>query len=256
MKFSVVTVAFNSEKTIVDTICSVASQKNVDFEHLIIDGASSDRTVEVSKLHSVSTTKIFSEPDNGIYDAMNKGFERSEGDVIGFLNADDMFADDQVLSHVAAAFENPSVEACFADLLYVSEDNRSIVRYWKSRSFEKGSFALGWCPAHPTFYIRRSALERLGSFDLTCRLAADAEFMMRYLERGGVQSIYIPRVLVRMRVGGATNKSWSNIFRQNQEIFRALKSNGIPFSPVSFLLHKSITRVNQRLNGYRLKDVR
>lgn len=177
-----------------------------------------------------SVSRFISEPDGGIYDAMNKGLGLASGEVIGFLNADDMFADGLVLSRVAAAFEDPTIEACFGDLLYVTEDNQSVVRYWKSRPFVPGSFARGWAPAHPTFYIRRSALERFGGFDFSYRLAADTELMMRYLEKGRVRSAYIPEVQVRMRVGGATNRSFRNIFRQNQEIFRALKKNDVPYS--------------------------
>lgn len=253
MKISIITVCYNSDATISESVASVARQTYSDFEHLIIDGASSDRTVEVARLHAIANAKIISEPDVGIYDAMNKGLGLARGEVIGFLNADDIFVDDQVISRVAAAFEDTAVEACFGDLLYVTEDNRSVVRYWKSRPFVPGSFARGWSPAHPTFYIRRSALERLGSFDLSYRLAADTEMMMRYLEKGGVRAAYIPHVQVRMRVGGATNRSLRNIFRQNREIFRALKKNDVPYSMISFMLHKLVSRFWQRWAGFKLK---
>jgi glycosyltransferase involved in cell wall biosynthesis len=146
----------------------------------VIDGRSTDDTVQVLEAHRHPNLVLRSEPDKGIYDAMNKGLSRATGEVIGLLNADDFYADANVLARVAKAFEDaPSVEACFGDLVYVSEDNRKVVRYCKSRPYDKGSFARGWSPAHPTFYIRRSALERLGQFDLTYRLAADTEFMMR-----------------------------------------------------------------------------
>ena len=255
MKISVITVSFNSRKTIEDAIRSVALQAHDDVEHLVIDGKSVDGTIQIIEAHRHRGLILKSEPDAGIYDAMNKGLLSASGDVIGFLNSDDLFADSEVLRRIAISLnENPSAEVCFGDLVYVSEDNQKVVRLWKSRSFENGLFARGWAPAHPTFYIRRSALERLGLFDLSYRLAADAEFMMRYLERGGVKSIYIPHVLVRMRVGGATNKSWRNIVIQNQEIFRALKSNGIPYSPFSFVIHKLFSRLKQRFNGYRLRE--
>lgn len=250
VKISVITVSYNSAATIADTVRSVASQTHPDIEHLVIDGRSTDDTVQVVEVHRHPNLVLTSEPDKGIYDAMNKGLNRATGDVIGFLNADDFYADADVLARVAKAFEDdPSVEACFGDLVYVSEDNRKVVRYWKSRPYEKGSFARGWCPAHPTFYIRRSALERLGLFDLTYRLAADTEFMMRYLERGGVRSAYIPHVQVRMRVGGATNQSWRNIVRQNREIFHALQKNGVPHFATSFWAHKLASRLWQRLAG-------
>lgn len=249
MKISVITVAFNSASTIADTVRSVASQTYLDIEHFVVDGQSTDETVQLVQAHSHPRLVLSSEPDDGIYDAMNKGLKRSTGDIIGFLNADDFFADDDVLSRVAEAFEDPGIEACFGDLVYVTEDNRKVVRHWKSRPYKNGSFARGWCPAHPTFYIRRSALERYGFFDLRYRLASDAEFMMRYLERGCVRSAYIPHVQVRMRVGGATNRSWSNIVRQNREIFHALRKNNIPHSAASFWIHKLASRLSQRLAG-------
>ena len=254
MKISIITVAYNSAGTIADTMDSVAKQTYSDLEHLVIDGLSTDDTVRVVDAHRHPNLMLSSEPDKGIYDAMNKGLNRATGEVIGFLNADDFYADAQALARVAKSFEDdPRVEACFGDLLYVSEDNHKVVRYWKSRPYEKGSFARAWCPAHPTFYIRRSALERLGTFDLTYRLAADTEFMMRYLERGSVWSVYIPHVQVRMRVGGATNQSWRNIVRQNREIFRALEKNNIPYSIGSFFAHKLASRISQRLAGIRIQ---
>lgn len=254
MTISVITVAYNSAATIGYTLDSVARQIHSDVEHLVIDGASDDKTVEVAKARGTERVRLISEPDSGIYDAMNKGFRLANREIIGFLNADDMFADDQVLSRVTAAFEDPAIEVCFGDLLYVTEDNQSVVRFWRSRPFVPGSFARGWSPAHPTFYIRRSALERLGGFDLSYRLAADTEFMMRYLERGELRAAYIPHVQVRMRVGGVTNRSLRNIFRQNQEVLRALKKNEVSYSLFSFALHKLANRFWQRWTGFKYKD--
>jgi len=253
MKISVITVSYNSAATIADTVRSVASQSHTDIEHLVIDGLSIDDTVKVIEANWHPCLVLSSEPDMGIYDAMNKGLTRATGEIIGFLNADDFYADAEVLARVAQAFESdPCIEACFGDLVYVSEDNRNVVRYWKSRPYTKGGFARGWCPAHPTFYIRRSALNRLGEFDLNYRLAADAEFMMRYLERGEIQSKYIPHIQVRMRLGGATNQSWRNIVRQNHEILQALRKNFIPYSLPSFILHKFVSRFWQRLTAFNI----
>lgn len=249
MKISVITVAYNSAATIGDTMDSVAMQTYPEVEHLVVDGASKDDTVKIARSRSTPRTLIRSEPDKGIYDAMNKGMAWATGDIVGFLNADDLYADSQVLSRVATAFEDAELDACFGDLVYVTADNRKVVRYWKSKPFKVGSFALGWCPAHPTFYVRRSVIERLGPFDLSYRLAADTEFMMRYLERGNVRSIYLPHVQVRMRVGGATNQSWSNIAQQNREIFHALRKHDVPHQTLSFWIHKLVSRVWQRLTG-------
>lgn len=250
MKISVITVSYNSETTIADAICSVAGQKCCDVEHLVIDGLSTDNTLKVVEANQHPNLVLTSEPDMGIYDAMNKGLTRAKGEIIGFLNADDFFADAEVLARVTEAFEgDPCIEACYGDLVYVTEDTRKVVRYWKSRPYEKGLFAHGWAPAHPTFYIRRSALNRLGQFDLYYRLAADTEFMMRYLESGAVRSAYIPHVQVRMRVGGATNKNWSNIFQQNREIMLALQKNAINYSILNFVIYKLASRIWQRLAG-------
>lgn len=250
MKISVITVSYNSENTIADSVRSVASQTYPYIEHLVIDGLSTDDTVRVVEANGHKNLLLSSEPDAGIYDAMNKGLMRATGEIIGFLNADDFFADAEVLACIARAFEaDQSVEACFGDLVYITEDNCRVVRHWKSRPYLKGIFAHGWCPAHPTFYIRRTALGRLGLFDLNYSLAADIEFMMRYLEWGGLKAIYIPRILVRMRIGGATNKSWRNIVRQNREVLQALKKNRVPYSLLSFMLHKLASRVWQRWAG-------
>jgi len=253
VRISVITVCYNSAITLRETLASVAEQTHPDVEHTVVDGASTDNTLDIVREHGAHVARLLCEPDKGIYDAMNKGLGLTTGEVIGFLNADDLFADKHVLSRVAAAFEDPAVEACFGDLVYVTEDNTRVVRYWKSHPYVPGSFARGWCPAHPTFYVRRSALERLGRFDLSYRLAADTEFMLRYLEHGHVRAAYIAQVQVRMRVGGATNRSLRNVVRQNQEIFQALARNGIPFSRVSFLVHKIASRIWQRWAGARMK---
>lgn len=249
MKISVITVSYNSAATIADTVRSVASQSYQDIEHLVIDGQSKDSTITVVEAHRHSHLILSSEPDSGIYDAMNKGLSRATGEVIGFLNSDDFYADDTVLEKVATVFLDKSVEACFADLVYVMPDNSRVVRYWKSKPFAKGDFAKGWCPAHPTFYIRKSALDRLGMFDQSFKLAADVEFMMRYLESGAIKSIYIPHVFVRMRLGGATNQSWGNVWKQNKEIFVALKKNSFSFSPLVFWMHKIFSRAWQYVSA-------
>lgn len=249
MKISVITVAYNSAKTIADTLDAVAVQTHTDIEHLVIDGASKDGTVEIVRSHANPQIRLISEPDKGIYDAMNKGLAQATGDVVGFLNSDDFYADAAVLAKIVSVFQDLAVDACYADLVYVSQDNRRVVRYWKSKPFAKGDFAKGWCPAHPTFYVRRSVVERLGFFDQSYKLAADAEFMMRCLECAQIRAAYIPHILVRMRLGGATNKSWKIIVPQNKEIFAALRKNGIPFSRMWFAANKVVSRLNQFVVG-------
>ena len=216
-----------------------------DIEHLVIDGSSTDGTIDKVLGHSNNQIRLISEPDKGIYHAMNKGLALSTGEIIGFLNSDDFYEDSSVLEKIANAFQDVNVEACYADLMYVTQDKSRVLRYWKSKPFKKGNFAKGWSPAHPTFYVRRSVVKRLGYFDQSYMLAADVELMMRYLEIGQVHSVYIPNVLVRMRIGGASNQSWKNIIKQNKEIFGALRKNSISFSVLIFLANKIANRLWQ-----------
>jgi len=190
--------------------------------------------------------KLVSEKDKGIYDAMNKGIALASGEVVCFINADDFYASTSVLRDVAAAFENAGVDSCYGDLCYVNQtDPTRVVRYWRSKDFVPGSFEAGWCPPHPTFFVRRSVYERLGGFDLNFKIAADFELMARYLEAARITSYYIPEVLVKMRLGGTTNKSLSNILKQNNEIRQALRKLGLKFSLSKFLLPKLMSRAMQ-----------
>ena len=247
MKITIVTVAFNSAKTILDTLNSVAIQDYYNIEHLIIDGGSTDGTIELIRKHSNNAIRLITEPDDGIYSAMNKGFHFALGDVIGFLNSDDFFANHNSVSCIANAFKDNLVEACFADLVYVSYDKSKIVRYWRSSPFKKNKFSHGWAPPHPTFYVRSKIVHKLGYFDLKYKLASDFEFMLRYLETEQVCSVYIPSCLVHMRLGGATNKSFRNIIIQNFEILDSFESNNINISLFKFLLFKYFNRLSQFL---------
>lgn len=203
MKISIITVAFNAAPTIADALISVATQTHPEIEHIVVDGASKDGTQAVVARNSSRVTKFVSEPDHGIYDAMNKGIGLATGEVVGFINADDFYADDTVLTRVAAAFSDPAVDACFADLLYVDQhDSRRIVRYWKSCAYRPGMFERGWVPPHPTFFARRSVYEKLGGFNLDFPLAADMELMLRFLAVHKIRSVYLPETLIKMRMGG------------------------------------------------------
>lgn len=186
-----------------------------------------------------------SAPDAGVYDAMNKGIALASGEVIGFLNADDLYADPTVLAAVAEALAPAEIDACYGDLVYVDRtDTDRVVRYWRSRPYQRGLFASGWVPAHPTFFVRRSVFERYGGFDLDYRFVADYELMLRLLEVRGVASVYIPRVLVRMRLGGMTNRSYWNILKGNLEAYRACRRHGIALTPLP-ILRKLVSRLPQ-----------
>jgi glycosyltransferase involved in cell wall biosynthesis len=245
MTFTIVTVVRNAADTIQDAIVSVASQRFSDVEHIIIDGASTDGTLEVIGRHRKRLGLVLSEPDKGIYDGMNKGLAAAGGDIVGFLNADDVYEDDCVLADVARCFDDPSVEAVYGDLVYVSaHEPQRVVRYWRSGEYRPGRFRSGWMPAHPTFFVRRRVYERLGGFDLSFRLQSDFDLTMRLLEVHRIRAVYLPRVLVRMRLGGATNRSVANVFRGNVEAFRACKKNGVRVSPL-FMARKVLSRIPQ-----------
>lgn len=249
MKITIITICYNSAKTVADTLKSVREQIHKNIEHIVVDGGSKDKTLEVVATAGPHVAKLVSERDDGIYDAMNKGLALATGEIVGFLNSDDFYADSSVLTKIANAFQDESVDACYGDLVYVSQDSSRVVRYWRSKPFIKGSFAKGWCPAHPTFYVRKSVIDRVGFFDQSFKLASDMEFMMRYLERAKIRSVYIPNVLVKMRVGGVTNQSWKNIVQQNKEIFIALQKNGVQFSKPLFLIRKLKSRLGQFIAG-------
>jgi glycosyltransferase involved in cell wall biosynthesis len=190
--------------------------------------------------------KLVSERDKGIYDAMNKGIAMATGDIIGFINADDFYPSPDVLSTVAAAFESSGADSCFGDLCYVQQNDVSrVVRYWKSCTFKPGLFEKGWCPPHPTFFVRRAVYQRLGGFNLNYKIAADVELMARFLAAGRITSYYIPQVLVHMRLGGTTNRNLGNIVKQNLEIRRGLLAQGLRFSWLYFIWSKVLSRAFQ-----------
>jgi glycosyltransferase involved in cell wall biosynthesis len=245
MKVSVVTAVFNSRETVLDALRSVGSQDHADVEHLVIDGASSDGTTQLLRGHG-GIDVLVSERDAGIYDALNKGIGMASGEVVGFLHADDLYADERVLSRIAHAFTDPRVEAVYGDLVYVRKsDPARVVRRWVAGTFRPSRLAWGWMPPHPTFYVRRAVYQRLGQFDTRYRIAADYDCMLRFLGKGGVHTAYIPEVLVRMRTGGTSNRSLSNIARKSLEDYRALRRNDC--GGLLALTAKNLRKVGQYL---------
>jgi glycosyltransferase involved in cell wall biosynthesis len=246
LKITIITVCYNSEKTIKTTLGSVANQTFEKIEHLIIDGKSTDKTISIVKEYP-HVKKIISEPDKGIYDAMNKGIKIASGDIIGFLNSDDLYINNEVISKVVSEFKKDSLlDACYADLIYVNHVYTSkVVRYFKSSKFKQGLFSKGWCPPHPTFFVRRSIYEQYGNFDLDYHLASDVDLMIRFLEIHEIRSCYIAEPLVRMRMGGATNKNLKNILQQNMEILNSFHKNSLPVNRISFFINKIISRSKQ-----------
>lgn len=249
MKVTVITVTFNSAKTIVDTLESVAAQSHPSIEHIVVDGGSRDGTVDLVAAHGAHVARVISEPDDGIYDAMNKGIALATGDVIGCINSDDFYASTEAIAKVAAAFAHPAVDAVYGDLCYVrQEDTSRVVRYWRSSVFLPGLFNRGWCPPHPTLFLRRGVYERCGVFDLQYRIAADVELMARLFEVHRINAVYLNEILVTMRMGGTTNSSLRNIFRQNREIWHALKAHRLDPSLLAFIVGKLGSRGRQYLS--------
>lgn len=233
MNISLITVTYNSSKTLRDTIVSVLAQTYQDIEYIIIDGLSKDNTMEIIKEYEPQfkgRIRWVSEKDSGLYDAMNKGFRMATGEVIGIINSDDLIAEPTAIEDVVRCFEsNNSIDAVYADLYYVAQNDTSkVIRYWKSGN--QRPFAKGWHPAHPTFYVKKVVCEKSGLFDLSFKFAADFELMLRLIEKEHIKLYYLPKALVRMRLGGTTSKSLSNIIKGNIECVEAFRKNNIRVS--------------------------
>lgn len=225
---SVITITYNSEKTLRDTIDSVLGQTYGDVEYIIVDGKSKDSTCDIVREYGDKITKFVSEKDNGLYDALNKGIRMATGDVVGFLHSDDVYASPNTLKLIAEAFLHFNVDSVFGDLVYVDQaDTSKIVRFWRSGKFHISKALAGWMPPHPTFYAKCSVYEKYGGFNTTFKIAADYESILRFLVRFRISSFYIPLVLVRMRVGGESNKSVKNLIRKSREDLRAMRINGL-----------------------------
>ena len=242
---SVVTVCRNSIATIAQALDSVNGQTGVELEHIVIDGLSTDGTVELLERSKRQLAHLISEPDAGLYDAMNKGIALATGEYLGFLNSDDVYAEPGTLQKVAALLERTRCDAVYGDLLYVSgSDPNKVVRYWKSEPYHAGLFEAGWHPAHPTLFVRTRLLQDLGGFDTRFRYHADFDLMARLFVERRISAAYLPEVLVRMRMGGQSNRSIANIVRGNRESYRIARRVGIASSP-SWFLRKLAYRLPQ-----------
>ncbi len=245
MKITVITVSFNSAASIADTLDSVATQTHPAIEHIVIDGGSTDDTVAIVRDRGKHVTRLTSEPDRGIYDAMNKGLKLATGDLVGFLNADDMFAHPGVVAMIArAAEQEPDADSVYGDLVYVRADRPDqVLRYWRSGEFTRSKLRFGWMPPHPTFYVRKAKLAEIGHFNDQLRIAADYEFVLRWLGQPNARAAYIHDVLVRMRIGGASNRSLKVILSKSREDLWALRHNRVGGLPT--LICKNLRKLPQ-----------
>jgi glycosyltransferase len=244
VRISVITVTYNSSATIKDTLESVKAQAYPEVEHIIVDGLSKDETLGIVSGYS-HVSKVISEKDAGIYDAMNKGVLASTGDVVGILNSDDFYYGNNVLSKVAAVFNEKKCDALYGDLQYVDQKNLAkVIRHWEAGKYSADAFKWGWMPPHPTFFVRKSVYERFGMFNLSMKTAADYELMLRFIHKHQITVEYIPFVLVSMRTGGVSNSNIMNRLRANQEDKQAWAVNVL--EPYWFTLYlKPLRKISQ-----------
>jgi glycosyltransferase involved in cell wall biosynthesis len=229
MKISIITITYNSAQTLEDTLRSVTSQDYPELEYIIIDGKSKDNTLKIVDKYRDRISKVISEKDKGLYDALNKGIKQATGDVIGMLHSDDLYSNPQVISKIAQKFkDNPEVEGVYADLVFVNRnDTNKAMRVWESGEYEEGAFLKGWMPPHPTFFVRKECYEKFGGFNTELKLSADYELMLRLIHKNHIKLAYLPETIVKMRMGGVSNVSFFVKLKANLEDKSAWKLNGL-----------------------------
>ena len=247
MKISIITVCFNSASTIEDTIKSVISQTHKDIEYIIIDGGSTDETLSIIENYRESISCVISEPDDGLYDAMNKGIRAATGDVIGILNSDDVFFDNNTIRKINDALAD--VDAVYGDIAFYKENNfEKIVRYYSSKTFTKKKLGFGVMPAHPSLYVKRSRLLEAGFYDTRYKIAADFDMVVRLFQQVDFTSLYIPEILVKMRVGGVSTAGVGSNILINKEILLSCRNNGVKTNWL-----KILSKYPRKLLGYVIK---
>lgn len=244
MKISIITVVWNNKDTIKDAIESVLNQTYQDIEYIVVDGASSDGTVEIVKSYGDKISKFISERDKGIYDGLNKGISLASGDIIAFLHSDDLYENNIIVEDIVKEFfKDSSLDGVYGDLIYTYKNDISkILRYWKSKDFDKSLLSKGWMPAHPTLFLKKEIYEKFGKFDLDFKIAADYDFMLRVL-KNNIKVKYLPKVLYKMRVGGESNKNLPNIIKKSKEDLKALRKNQIGGYKTLFI--KNFSKISQ-----------
>ena len=244
-KISIITIVWNNKTFIEESLQSQLSQTYPHVERIVVDGGSTDGTLEIIKRFSSRIDRIITGPDRGIYDALNKGIQAATGDIIGLLHSDDLFSDQDTLYKVHEELDDDGLDACYGDLLYVDRyDTSKIVRYWHSGTYHPRRFHWGWMPPHPTFFAKRSVYEKYGLFNLDMGSAADYELLLRYFVKYRIRTAYIPEVLVKMRIGGTSNASLTNRILANRNDRKAWEINGLRPYPWTLLL-KPVRKIPQ-----------
>lgn len=245
MKVSIITISFNAADTIADTIASVIEQDYPDLEYVVVDGNSTDGTQAVIESFGNQIHTYRSEPDKGIYDAMNKGVSLATGDLIGILNADDVFTHDQVITRIVNVIKLNESDACYADLQYVDRKNSDkVLRHWEAGPYDRSAFLRGWMPPHPTFYLKRKCYEQMGLYRAQMRISADYELMLRMLYKHNVKTAYLNEVTVKMKAGGESNVSLKNRIKANKEDRMSWKVNGLKPGKLTFVM-KPLGKITQ-----------
>ena len=246
MKISIITATFNSGKFIESCIKSILKQNYKKFEIIIIDGLSTDSTIKKIKtlLDKHNNIKFFSEKDLGIYHALNKGIEKANGDIIGFVHSDDLLYNKNVLSNIIDVFKNSNTDGVYGDLQYVEKQNTNkVIRYWKSKNFKTNLINKGWTPPHPTLYLKKKVYEKHGFFDLNYKISSDYDFMTKIFKDNTFNFKYIPKVITKMRVGGISNKNIKNVLIKTFEDYKVIYKNGS--GGIITLLRKNTSKIKQ-----------
>jgi len=241
MKITIITATYNSSKTLQKTIDSISTQDYKDIEYIIIDGGSTDQTLDIIKRNCKIISNYISEEDNGIYDALNKGIKLSDGEIIGFLNSDDVLANNQVISNIVKCFYETNTDILYGNLIYQSD--KKIIRNWISNSFINKSLKWGWMPPHPTLYCKKEIYKKYGLFNNSYKISADYDYMLRIFKIPEIKKFFLPITIVKMEVGGVSNNSMRNIILKSTEDYKAIKTNKV--GGVGTLILKNLRKINQ-----------
>lgn len=250
LKISIITVVRNNQNTIGEAIDSVLNQTYSNIEYIVIDGKSTDGTIAVIESYGSKISKFLSEKDNGLYDAMNKGLMLATGDVIGFINADDMLNDKYCIEQIVNTFESTTTDVVYGDKIYINPlDSKKVVRFWKAGPFDLKNYKKGWMTPHLSTYIKKSLYDKHGGFRDDFKIAADYELMLRFIYKNKAKVKYLPITIAKMRAGGLSNGSLKNIAISNFEVYKSWKVNGMNISPF-IIIAKPLRKLVQLFKKY------